>query len=136
VLPRAPVPGRCQLDPHAEAYVPGCADGSVTVQVGHRVAHQAEPDMPRGPICYDLLYIFKGARSAPGGGWPPHRDSAAQVTLTRRRCSIGPQLVGRDGETVVAGRRRPSFGPGGPRRRRRALPLRRIVRAAGRNDQR
>jgi hypothetical protein len=28
--------------------------------------------------CYNSLYIFKGARSAPGGGWPPHRDRAAR----------------------------------------------------------
>ena len=60
------------------------------------VAHQSTENTCHGGLCrdfvvcrdlscYDPLYNFKGARSAPGGGWPPHRDSAARANRRRER---------------------------------------------------
>ena len=95
-LEDGPVPllGHAQLPQHET--------GASRIKWSHRVAHQAEPDKGITPICYDLLYIFKGARSAPGGGWPPHRDSAARANrrLERGAASARSWSASR-GETVA-----------------------------------
>ena len=72
-------------------------------------------------ICYDPLYVFKGARSAPAVAGRRTGIAPREATADCTRRSIRPQLAGRQGQPCRAGRRLPSFGPGGPRRRRRAL---------------
>ena len=68
---------------------PPSAANSVTT--GHAraggVMHQMKPMCQRSvgvgqPGCHQIgenfPYVFKGARSAPSGGWPPRRDGAAR----------------------------------------------------------
>jgi hypothetical protein len=70
----------------------------------------------------NFLYVFKGARSAPGPGWPPHiqeRRATAALTVERRGSSTRSWLV-----TWGPGMRwAPAafLWPSGPRRRRRGL---------------
>jgi hypothetical protein len=54
--------------------------------------------------CENPLYYFKGARSAPGRGWPPSmRKRRAMAALTVKRRSVRPQLAGHQGTVARRG---------------------------------
>ena len=71
--------------------------------------------------CENFLYVFKGARSAPGRGWPPIMEAQRAEPADRSTASNRPPPGHRHWGTVT--RRAPpaDLRPSGPRRRRRAL---------------
>ena len=46
-----------------------------------------------GHVCEDFLYGFKGARSAPGRGWPPSWEAPRAEPADRSTASNRPSLV-------------------------------------------
>ncbi len=67
--------------------------------------------------------VIKGARSAPGRGWPPILVGATRVERADSRAAHhlpADGLALNRGTWRAPGRRLPLFGPAGPRRRRRA----------------
>jgi hypothetical protein len=76
-----------------------------------------------GVTCYDSLYVFKGARSAPVVGWPLIWNAHTRAAADGMRRSKGRRRRAR-GRRAAYGAGLPSFGPAGPRRRRRARCVR------------
>ncbi len=61
----------------------------------------------------EYLHAFKGARSAPGRGWPPMVEAQRAEQPTGSPAANGPFLVTVIGKARRAGRRLPILGPPG-----------------------